>query len=103
MSSNTAISKRVYATGAAVTAALYGYILFYQSRDSSEAALGMPSMHMNHIAKFWSFPILQATGLVALLTAYIALFFGLQQSGKTARWLKLSPPQIDEVHQSLSL
>jgi hypothetical protein len=28
MSSNAAISQRVYATGAAVTAPLYGYILF---------------------------------------------------------------------------
>jgi predicted ferric reductase len=103
MTTSTKIRWRVYGTGLASTVALYLYILYYQAHDASKAALGMPSMHMNHLAKFWSFPILQATGLVGLLTAYLALFFGLQQSGRKATWLKMSAPDIDLTHRSLSL
>jgi predicted ferric reductase len=93
----------IFAAGGALTLALYGYILYYQSTGISKGALAMPSMGMKHIAKFWSFPVLQASGLVAILAAGIAVFFGLQQSSKEARWVKMKPVTVDVVHRSLSL
>lgn len=103
MTTERKLQASIFGAGAACTLALYGYILYYQSKSASKGALAMPSMGMAHIAKFWSFPILQASGLVALVVSGIAVFFGLQQSGKGSRLVKMKPVTIDVVHRSLSL
>ncbi len=83
--------------------ALYLFIYNLQSHDKSPAALGMPGMHMNKMGTFWSFPILQASGLVGLITAYIAVLLGLQQSRRAVGWLKLDYLTIDQLHRQIAL
>jgi hypothetical protein len=52
-------------------------------RDSSAAALAMSSMHMNDMRRFWSFPLLQATGRAGLFSAYLGVVLGLFVSEKS--------------------
>ena len=89
--------------GVVVTLALYVWIARLQSQDRSPAALAMSSMHMNQMARFWSFPVLQASGLAGLLFAYLTAILGLQQSGRAASWFPLGYRQIDRTHRQLSL
>jgi predicted ferric reductase len=82
---------------------LYTYIYHLQSLNKSAAALGMSSMHMNKMSTFWSFPILQASGLVGLAAAYFAVLLGLQQSRRAVGWLKLDYRSIDQLHRHIAL
>jgi len=93
----------VSVVGVLAFAALYLFILHLQSQDRSAAALGMSSMHMNHLRTFWSFPILQASGLVGLIAAYLAVLLGLQQSRRAVGWLKLDYRSIDQFHRQIAL
>ena len=81
----------------------YIWIHNLQAKDKSAAAIGMASMHMNRMHVFWSFPILQATGLAALIWAYIGVTLGLLESGKTISWIPLKRPQVDRIHRQISL
>ena len=78
-------------------------IAYLQARDESAAALAMPEMHMKNIAVYWSFPILQASGLTGLFFAYFSIVLGLLQAGKTPEWFPLSYRQIDRFHRQLGL
>jgi len=89
--------------GVAVTLALYLWIARLQSQGRSPAALAMSSMGMSDMAKYWSFPVLQASGLAGLLFAYVTALLGLQQSGRAVSWLPLNYRQIDRTHRQLSL
>ena len=93
----------VTAVGAIALTALYLFIYNLQSHERSAAALGMPSMHMHKMGTFWSFPILQASGLVGLVAAYIAVLLGLQQSRRAVGWLKLDYRSIDQFHRQIAL
>jgi len=93
----------ITAAGVVVTLVLYVWIARLQSQDRSPAALAMSSMHMNNMAKYWSFPVLQASGLAGLLFAYLTALLGLQQSGRAASWFPLDYRQIDRAHRQLSL
>jgi methionine sulfoxide reductase heme-binding subunit len=81
----------------------YIWIHNLQAKDKSAAALAMSSMHMNNMHQFWSFPILQATGIAGLIWAYFGVTLGLFESGKTVSWVPLSRPQIDRLHRQISL
>jgi len=89
--------------GVVVTLALYAWIARLQSQDRSPAALAMSSMGMSNMTKYWSFPVLQASGLAGLLFAYLTAILGLQQSGRAASWFPLGYRQIDRAHRQLSL
>lgn len=93
----------VTAIGVLAFLAIYAFIYHLQSQDKSAAALGMSSMHMNHMSKFWSFPVLQASGLVGLVAAYLAVLLGLQQSRRAVGWLKLDYRSIDTLHRHIAL
>jgi len=93
----------ITAVGIAVTLALYVWIARLQSQNRSPAALAMSSMGMSDMSKYWSFPVLQASGLAALLFAYLGAVLGLQQSGRAASWFPLSYRQIDRAHRQISL
>ncbi|WAH40586.1 ferric reductase-like transmembrane domain-containing protein [Alicyclobacillus fastidiosus] len=82
---------------------LYIWIYCLQAKDMSPAAIGMSSMHMNRMGIFWSFPILQAAGLAALMWAYIGVFLGLMESSKRAPWFPLTKFQTDRLHRHISL
>lgn len=84
-------------------AVLYFYILHKQSLNKSPAAIAMPDMHMNQLHKFWSFPVLQASGLVGMLMAYLAIMLGTQQSRKTKKWLGLDYREVDQLHRHISI
>jgi hypothetical protein len=84
-------------------ALLYAYIYHKQSINKSPAALAMPDMHMNNMSKFWSFPVLQASGLIGILTAYITIMLGTHQSSKTKKWLGMDYRTIDQFHRHFSI
>jgi methionine sulfoxide reductase heme-binding subunit len=101
--SSTKSAWSVTTIGAISFFALYAFIYHLQSHDKSAAALGMSSMHMNKMSTFWSFPILQASGLVGLVAAYLAVLLGLQQSRKVAGWFTLDYRSIDSLHRHIAL
>lgn len=101
--SSTKSAWSVTTIGAISFFALYAFIYHLQSHDKSAAALGMSNMHMNKMSTFWSFPILQASGLVGLVAAYLAVLLGLQQSRKVAGWFKLDYRSIDSLHRHIAL
>lgn len=74
-----------------------------QSRDRSAAAINMSGMHMNQMSVFWAFPVLQATGIAALIWAYAGVALGLAESGRRIRWLPLSRRGLDMLHRHISL
>jgi methionine sulfoxide reductase heme-binding subunit len=74
-----------------------------QSHNASAAAVGMSDMHMNNMAKFWAIPVIQGSGMAAILAAFISILFGLQQSRKATGWLNLNYQSIDRLHRHLSL
>lgn len=82
---------------------VYAWIAVLQSQDHSAAALSMPTMGMNRMGVFWAFPLLQASGLAALLWAYLGVALGLAESGRTMRWLPLRRRQLDRLHRYISL
>jgi len=89
--------------GFLTAAPFYLWIHDLQARNKSAAALAMSSMHMDQMHKFWSFPILQATGIAALIWAYAGVSLGLLESGRTVSWLPLTRPQLDRLHRQISL
>ena len=89
--------------GVISTLVLYLLIRNLQSEGKSAAALAMSSMHMQNIHKFWSFPLLQASGLTGLVFAYLSVALGLQQSSRGLPRLRLSYRQIDRLHRQISL
>jgi DMSO/TMAO reductase YedYZ heme-binding membrane subunit len=99
----TASGLAVLAAGVVVTGALWAWIAYQQSQGRSAAALDMSDMGMTNMAKFWAFPVLQASGLTGLLFAYLGAILGLQQSGRAASWFPLGYRQVDRLHRQLSL
>ena len=93
----------VGAAGVVSTGVLYLLIRHQQSLGRSAAALAMSSMHMQNVHKFWSFPLLQASGLTGLVFAYLSVVLGLQQSARALPQLRLSYRQIDRLHRQISL
>jgi len=81
----------------------YVWIHHLQVQGKSAAALAMPDMHMSQMDKYWSFPILQATGLAALIWAYTGVALGLLESGRRISWVPLSRSQIDRLHRQIGL
>jgi hypothetical protein len=81
------------------------YLVIYhlQARDQSAAALAMGSMHMNRMGVFWSFPLLQAAGIGALVWSYLGIVLGLVVAGRPPRWWPLSRPATDQLHRQVSL
>src|SRR5579875_2650504 len=61
----------------------YAWLAGLQARGRSAAAVGMANMHMNRMGVFWAFPVLQATGIAALLWAYAGVTLGLTESGRS--------------------
>jgi sulfoxide reductase heme-binding subunit YedZ len=82
---------------------LYIWIFKLQVQDKSPAALAMASMHMNRMNIFWAFPILQSSGLAALIWAYIGVLLGLMVSGRSASWFPLTNAQTNRLHRQISL
>jgi predicted ferric reductase len=91
---------------------IFGVITFFgfwaniwllQSKNASAAAVGMSDMHMDNMAKFWVIPVVQGSGMAAILAAFLTIILGLQQSRKAVGWLKLSYTSIDRLHRHLSL
>lgn len=81
--------------GLAATLAVAARIYELQSAGKSAAAIAMAAdMNMRDVKTFWSFPLLQASGLVGLLFAYVAALLGLWQANLKAagrmpkRWLE---------------
>ena len=89
--------------GVVSTGVLYLLIRHLQGEGRSAAALAMSSMHMQNLHKFWSFPLLQASGLTGLVFAYLSVALGLQQSSRGLPQLRLSYRQIDRLHRQISL
>src|SRR5690242_2133374 len=93
----------IAALGLLTAAPIYAWIAVLQSRGHSAAALSMPTMNMNRMGVFWAFPVLQASGLAALLWAYLGVALGLAESGRTPRWLPLRRRDLDRLHRHISL
>ena len=93
----------VTVTGVAVTLALYLWIYKLQAQGLSPGALSMPDMDMKDMHIYWSFPILQASGLSGILFAYISLLLGLQQHTRSIPGIRLNPLSIDCYHRYVSL
>jgi len=81
--------------GVAATLAVAARIYALQSAGRSAAAIAMAAdMNMRDVKTFWSFPLLQASGLIGLLFAYVAALLGLWQANLKAagripkRWLE---------------
>jgi len=81
--------------GLAATLAVAARIYALQSAGKSAAAIVMAAdMNMRDMKTFWSFPLLQASGLIGLLFAYVAALLGLWQANVKAagrmpkRWLE---------------
>ncbi|HEY2267199.1 MAG TPA: ferric reductase-like transmembrane domain-containing protein [Streptosporangiaceae bacterium] len=79
------------------------WLAWLQAQDRSAAAIGMSDMHMNQMSVFWAFPVLQATGIAALIWAYAGVALGLVESGRGIRWLPLSRRGLDRLHRHISL
>jgi predicted ferric reductase len=86
---------------AAFTAFFYFSIYSQQALNKSAAAINMPDMGMQNMAKFWAFPIMQSAGLTALIMAWFSVALGLAQtSSKTGKILGFD---IDILHRHLGL
>lgn len=67
--------------GVATTLPFYALLQHQQARGTSAAALAMPGMHMERMDVYWAFPVLQATGIAALIWSYAGVALGLLESG----------------------
>ena len=76
--------------GILITLVLYAEIAHLQSLGESATAQVMSDMPMQNMALYWSFPILQASGLTGLCFAYYSVLLGLLQSGRAPSWFPLS-------------
>ena len=89
--------------GVALTLVLAARLYALQSVGKSAAAMAMASdMNMRDLRTFWSFPILQSSGMIGLLFAYVGALLGLWQANlRTGRTtLKL---QIERLHRHVGL
>ena len=98
-------SLRPFVTALLVAAGLTwliaAQILRLQAIGRSAAAIAMAAdMDMRDTRKYWSFPILQASGLVALAFAYVAGLLGLAQGVGKSRGR--APAGLERVHRHLS-
>jgi DMSO/TMAO reductase YedYZ heme-binding membrane subunit len=93
----------VVVTAVVATAGIYGWTLDLQAHGRSAAALNMSDMGMTDIGKYWSFPVLQATGLIGLVFAYVSVVLGLLQSGRMARRSATTYRLINQIHRQTSL
>ena len=93
----------VLVVGVLTTLLLYTGIAYLQSLGESAAARAMPEMGMRNTAVYWSFPVLQATGVTGLLFAYASVLRGLLQSGRAPAQFPLDRRQIDRLHRQLAL
>jgi len=93
----------IVAAGLPTVLPIYAWIAILQSQDRSAAELAMPSMGMNNMSVFWAFPLLQASGLAALMWAYAGVALGLAESGRRLRWLPLRRREMDRLHRYISL
>jgi hypothetical protein len=93
----------VLASGVLVTGLLYWFIVHLQGHGRSAAALAMPDMKMQNLRKFWSFPLLQASGLAGLAFAYVSVLLGLQQSARRMQMFPMTYRQVDRLHRQISL
>ena len=93
----------VAAIGVFATLVLTARIYALQSVGKSAAAIAMAAdMNMRDMAIFWSFPILQASGLTGLLFAYVAALLGLWQA--TLKGAGRAPgPWLDRLHRHVAL
>ena len=78
--------------------ATYAWIWTLQAEGRSAAALDMADMGMTDVDKYWAFPVLQASGLIGLLFAYVTILVGLMQSSWYAKRFGLH-----QLHRQLSL
>jgi len=83
--------------------AFYLNIYTLQHHNQSAAAVGMSSMHMNNMAKFWAIPVIQASGMAAILASYLTIILGLQQSRRAVGLMRLRYQEIDSLHRHLSI
>lgn len=90
--------------GLAATVALYIWIYDLQKRGLSAAALAMgPAMNMKDMRRYWSFPVLQASGLSGLAFAYVSLLLGLQQTGGALRRGPTAYEPLNRYHRYVAL
>lgn len=93
----------VAALGVLTTLPFYLIIAHLQSQGRSAAAIGMSSMPMSDMSVYWAFPVLQASGIAALIWAYVGVFLGLLESGGRIRGNPLSRAATDRLHRQISL
>ena len=89
--------------GAATALPFYAVLQHQQAQGTSAAALGMPAMHMERMDVYWAFPILQATGIVALIWSYAGVALGLLESGNRPSWWLWSRATTNRTHRHISL
>jgi methionine sulfoxide reductase heme-binding subunit len=103
---------RARAARSAVTVAALGVasmlpfnmvIYHLQAQGRSAAAVAMGSMHMDRMSQFWAFPILQASGIAALIWAYAGVLLGLLESGTKPAWWPWRRERTDRIHRQISL
>lgn len=100
----TARSAAVLTALAAATAAPFWVLLQHQqAQGRSAAALSMPTMHMENTDVFWAFPIIQASGVAALLWSYVGVLLGLLQADKRPSWWPWSGSATLRTHRHISL
>ena len=86
---------------AALTLILAAQLFRLQSDGRSAAAIAMAAdMDMRDMGRFWSFPILQASGLVALAFAYVTAVLGLVDGIGKASGRAL--PKLECLHRRTS-
>jgi len=93
----------VAALGCSTTLLVYLWLYKLQSYGQSAAALAMSEMDMKDMQKYWSFPILQASGLTGLVFAYFSVLLGLGQSGSAFPRIPWSHEQLNRYHRHVSL
>jgi len=89
--------------GVALTLVLAARLYALQSVGKSAAAIAMASdMNMRDLRTFWSFPILQSSGMIGLLFAYVGALLGLWQTNLRTGWTTLKL-QIERLHRHVGL
>ena len=89
--------------GVFATLVLAARIYALQSIGRSAAAIAMAAdMNMRDMTTFWSFPLLQSSGLLGLLFAYIAALLGLWQANLKAAG-RIPGPWLEPLHRHVAL
>ncbi|WP_229294165.1 ferric reductase-like transmembrane domain-containing protein [Staphylococcus lloydii] len=82
---------------------LFIFIFIRQSQGLSPAEFAMPDMNMAQMGVYWSYPILQASGIIALFWSYLSVLLGLMTSSKGIKWLPIKKAKINSLHRQISL